>query len=355
MMNREHKIGTVLAVAGFLTLPFFVGIPLLAVGLILLIRGVRLHAERWIRVLFWIASAALILSVALFAMFPPGGAHGAESGIARSILCAAPVCLAILTSVAMAALTFARFESLSRKDRIKGLVFGGLSLLGFGIALVIGFPWQMLGFAGLTAGVWACMRWRKRRRARRAEALRNSPVGVAAPALAAPPPEPPVPAAKPPKPPRVRKPLCGILAWLLPLSALPVGYLILRLCDREGGAAIACFVPAVWALIPLPVALCLSPAVRKSPLRILALLLPPGALFGLILMGSVNGGGNGTGFVGWVYLAWALLPLMAGLCAAPLLALASLWRRERYPALAVVPLVLCGASLVFYVISLVFG
>jgi hypothetical protein len=337
-----------------LTLPFLIGIPLSAIGLLLLVQGERLRAERWIRVLFRMVSAALILSVALFVTFPPDGAHSAEAGIARSILCVSPVCLALLLSVAMAALTFARFESLSLKHRIMGLVFGGLSLLGFGTALVIGFPWQMLVIAGLSATGLACVRWRKRRRARRAEALLNPAVGAAAPALAATPPEPTVPVAKPPKPPRVRKPLCGILAWLLPLSAPPAGYLILRLCDREGGAAIACFVPAAWALIPLPVALCLSPAVRKSPLRILAFLLPPTTLFGLMI--TVHGGGdNGTGFIGWAYLALALLPLLAGLCAAPILALASLWRRERYPALAVVPLVLYGASLVFYVIVLAFG
>lgn len=353
-MNREHKIGTALTVAGILTLPFFIGIPLLLIGIIVLARGIRLQAERWIHALFCIVSAALILAIALFVIFPPDGAHSAESGISRAILCAAPVCLAILISVAMAALTFARLQSLARKDRILGLVFGGLSLLGFGIALAVGFPWQMLGIAVLSSAGWACIRWRKRRRARRSEALLNPPVGVVEPALAAPPPEQPVPVAKPPKPPRVRKPLCGILAWLLPVSALLVGYLILRLCDKESGAAIACFVPAFWALIPLPVALCLSPTVRKSPLRILAFLLPPGALFGLMIMGG-SGGGNGTGFIGWAYLALALLPLMASLCAAPILALASLWRRERYPALAVIPLVLYGIALVLYVMSLAFG
>jgi uncharacterized membrane protein SirB2 len=177
-MNRERKIGTVLTVAGILTLPFFIGIPLLVIGSLLLVQGERLRAERWIRVLFWMVSAALVLSVALFVLFPPDGAHGAESGIARSILCAAPVCLAILISVAMAALTFARFESLSRKHRTMGLFFCGLSLSGFGMALVVGFPWQMLGIAGLSAVVWACTACRKRRRSRRTDALLNPPHGA---------------------------------------------------------------------------------------------------------------------------------------------------------------------------------
>jgi hypothetical protein len=52
-MKREHKFGTALSVAGILTLPFFVGIPLLAVGILLLAMGERIQAERWIRVLFW--------------------------------------------------------------------------------------------------------------------------------------------------------------------------------------------------------------------------------------------------------------------------------------------------------------
>jgi len=296
-MNREHKIGMALIVAGFLTLPFFIGLPLLIIGIVLFVRGIRLHAERWIHVLFWMVSAALILSVALFALFPPDEASSAESGIARSILCAAPVCLAILISVAMAALTAARFESLSRMDRIMGLVFGGLSLLGFGIALVIGFSWQMLGIAGLSTAGWACMRWRKRRRARRAEALLNSPVGVAEPALAAPPPEPPVPVAKTPKLPRLRKPLCGILAWLLPLLAVPIGFLFGWLANQK----------------------------------------------------------SYEGFQAWDIVAWAVLPLLLALCISPILAIMSLLRRERRPGLAVVMLVLYGASLVFYVIVLAFG
>jgi hypothetical protein len=189
-MNRERKMATVLTVIGVLTLPLFIGIPLLLIGIILLVRGIRVHAERWIRVLFWIVLSALVSAIALFVMFSPDGAHSAESGIARSILCASPVCLAILISVAMAALTAARFESLSRKARMMGLVFGGLTLFGFCMALVIGFPWQMLGIAGLSAATWAYMRWRKRRRARRAEAFLNPPVGVVTPPLAAPPPVP---------------------------------------------------------------------------------------------------------------------------------------------------------------------
>jgi hypothetical protein len=58
-MKREHKYGTAFSVAGVLTLPFFVGIPLLAVGILLLIWGERIRAECWIRVLFWMVPAAL--------------------------------------------------------------------------------------------------------------------------------------------------------------------------------------------------------------------------------------------------------------------------------------------------------
>jgi hypothetical protein len=39
-MNRDRKIGTVLTVAGVLTLPFFIGIPLLVIGVVLLARGI---------------------------------------------------------------------------------------------------------------------------------------------------------------------------------------------------------------------------------------------------------------------------------------------------------------------------
>jgi len=147
--------------------------------------------------------------------------------------------------------------------------------------------------------------------------------------------------------PRTRKPVYGILAWVLPLSAILVGYLFLRLCDRKGGEVFALFLPPAWGLLPLLVALCSSPIVRKSPLRILALLLPPPAIFGLMMMLGGNSNSS-SGFGGLVYVVIMFLPLVIGLCASPILAIVSLLRRERYPGLAVAVLVLCGIALFWY-------
>jgi membrane protein implicated in regulation of membrane protease activity len=80
--------------------------------------------------------------------------------------------------VAMAVLTVARFQSLSRKARIMGLFFAGLSMVGLCMALVIGFPWQMLGIAAVSTAGWASMKWRRRVRSRRSEALLSPHVGV---------------------------------------------------------------------------------------------------------------------------------------------------------------------------------
>ncbi|MCL4180091.1 MAG: hypothetical protein KJ072_20380 [Verrucomicrobia bacterium] len=354
-MKRENKYGTALTAVGVLTLPFFVGIPLLAVGILLLIWGERIQAERWIRVLFWMVPAALALAAMLFLLFPIEGGHDAESSIARSILCVSPLFLAILISLAMAALTVAQFPSLSRKHRVMGLGFGVLCGLAAGVALVAVFPWQSLAVAGLTLGVWAAMAWRGRRRARRTEASQHPTVPVVAPASTGASGDPPVPVVTRPKAPRVRKPICGILAWVMPLSAIPVALFMTKLLDSQGGVAFAWLPPVVWAAIPLLVALGLSPNVRKSPRRILALLLPSAAILGwMLLLGS---GASGSAFDGWLLLGLAITPLMIGLGVAPLLAIASLWRRERYPGLAVailalyiVPLagwlVLCGVALI---------
>lgn len=149
------------------------------------------------------------------------------------------------------------------------------------------------------------------------------------------------------KSPRTRKPVCGILAWVLPLSAILVGYLFLRLCDRKGGEVFALLIPPAWGLIPLLVALCMSPTVRKSPLRILALLLPPPAIFGLMMMTGGNSN-SGSGFGGLIYVVLMILPLVIGLCASPILAIVSLLRRERYPGLAVAVLILYGIALFWY-------
>lgn len=231
MELSEQKYGIALTAVGALTLPFFLGIPLLAIGILLLTQGDRVNAQRWIRVLFWIVLAALSVFGILLIVDPmKEGRHSSEGGMAWALLLVTPLCLAILVSLAMAALTLARFQSLSRKDRIMGLGFGGLCVWGGCIALVCAFPWQALGVAVLSAGlsavVWAGMAWRRRRRAQRSEALRNPPAAVAEPVPTTPVarvPEPP----KLPKPPRTRKPVCGMIAWVLLLLAVPIGVLII--------------------------------------------------------------------------------------------------------------------------------
>jgi hypothetical protein len=328
-MKREHKYDTALCVAGVLTLPFFVGIPLLAVGILLLIWGERIQAERWIRVLFWMVPAALALAVTLFLLVPIEGGHDAESSIARSILCAAPLFLAILISLAMAALTAARFPSLSRKHRVMGLGFGVLCGLVAGVALVAVFPWPSLATAGLAMGIWAGVAWRRRRRTRRTEASQHPTVTVVAPPSTGALDDSPVPVVARPKAPRVGKPICGILAWVMPLTAIPVALFMTKLLDSQGGVAFAWLPPVVWAAIPLLVALGVSPNVRKSPRRILALLLPSVAIFGWMLF--LGSGASGSAFDGWLFLGLAITPLMIALGVAPLLAIASLRRRERHP------------------------
>jgi hypothetical protein len=201
--------------------------------------------------------------------------------------------------------------------------------------------------------------------ARRADVLPKPPAAVAEPAVIAPHGAPPVPppglpalpftppspslqppalpletpasVARPPKPPRVEKPLCGILAWLLLLSGILVGFVMMKLFNQKDGVGIAFMLPPAWALIPLLFALCTSSRVRRSPSRILGLLLPPVASFGFMWLIESQ---PANGYEGWGYLFWSALPVALGLCAAPLLALQSLRRRERYPALAVTLLAL---------------
>jgi len=288
-VNRERKYGLTLTVVGGLTLPFFIGLPLLASGVVLLVSGGSIRTERWIRVLFCLVLGALALGVGLAIAFPVGG-HGAETDIGRSVLCFVPVFLGVLCSLAMAALTAARFPSLSVKDRALGLGFGVLCGLGLCIALVLCFPWPALGLAGLSIIVWGWIAWRKRRRCRRAAGLVKPQAEVLAPELPVPAPELPAPVAKPPKRPRVRRPICGVLAWVFPLLAVPVGVLLAHLADRFG---------------------------------------------------------RYEGFQGWAVLGWLFLPLIFAAPASFILAIVSLCRRERCPGVAISVLVLGAIGLLF--------
>jgi hypothetical protein len=128
----------------------------------------------------------------------------------------------------------------------------------------------------------------------------------------------------------------------MPLSAVPLGFLILMLFDTAGGV-ISLLLPIAWAAVPLMVALWGSPRVRQSPLRILALLTPSAAMFALCF--PIFSGGDDWGLGS---LAWAVIPLMIALGTAPILAIASLWRRERFPGLAAVVLVGYGGWLTVY-------
>ena len=138
----------------------------------------------------------------------------------------------------------------------------------------------VLGVAGLA--VWSFVVYRKRKRARCAAATQNPPAEVVVPELPVPHPIPVAPVAKPPKPPRVRKPVCGIWAWVLPLLAVPIG----------------------------------------------------------ILLGYLAGRGNYEGFQAWAILGWLFFPLILAVPTSFILAIVSLCRRERYPSLAITMLVL---------------
>jgi uncharacterized membrane protein len=72
-----------------------------------------------------------------------------------------------------------------------------------------------------------------------------------------------------------------------------------------------------------------------------------------ILLGWLASRENYEGFEAWAILGRAVLPLLLALCIAPILAIASLLRRERHPWLAVVMLVFYGVFSFLYGISLV--
>lgn len=227
-MNRERKYGIALTVVGVLTSPFFVGLPLLAAGFLLLVVGTRLRTDLWIRVLFCLAVVALVLAFAFMLAFPVGGGHDAETDIGRSVLCAAPIFVAILMSLGMAALTAARFPVLSPTYRVMGLGPGVLCVVGAGVGLYFMFPWQMLWTAAVAVTVCACVAWRKLRRKGRAERQRKLPVQATTPAVPRAPAEPPAPVAKPAKPLRTAKPVCGVWALVLVVLALPLGLLVVH-------------------------------------------------------------------------------------------------------------------------------
>lgn len=294
-MKRETRTAVGWIVAGILTLPFGIGIPLLVVGLALHILGERLRAERWIAVLFWMTLVLLGAGVGLLCAFPVEGADSAEAGMARSVLGAAPLVLAALLSLAMTALTLARFQSLSTGFRVRGLACGAL-LVGTAVVVLAGmFPWPAAGLGGLSVAIWAGLRWR-RRRIRRKSMSSTPDDGTARPASARVAPEPVV---KSPALPRTRKPVCGILAWVLLLLAVPAGLLVIH------------------------------------------------GLGAVVDTSDFKGMGAGLAIVG-LGIGTAML---FG-CISAVLALVSLRRRERYPALAAVLLVLYGLPLLVWGILL---
>ena len=163
-----------------------------------------------------------------------------------------------------------------------------LIVVGCLIALVLYFIKfvVVLGVAGLAVWIWLV--YRKRKRTRRAAVSQNPPAEAVAPELPVPHPIPVAPVAMPPKPPRVRRPLCGIWAWVLPLLAVPIGILLGYLANR---------------------------------------------------------GGHYEGFQAWAILGWLFFPLILAVPISFILAIVSLCRRERFPGLAI-------ALLALYVIGL---
>lgn len=164
-MTREGRFNLALLVLGVLTLPCIIGVPLLAAGIVLRVSSDRIRIERWIRVLLRAIVSALAVGLALLVAFPSDKAADSESSIARSILCAAPVFLAVLMGIGMAALTIGLFRTLAPKYRIMGLLPAGLFAVGTGGALVWAFPWQVVGvLAGATTLAALILGCRGRRR-----------------------------------------------------------------------------------------------------------------------------------------------------------------------------------------------
>ena len=245
-MKRENRYGVGLVAAGILTLPFLAGIPLLVVGLLLLNVGGNIRADRWIRVLFPVAVAAMALSVVLLLVIDIEGQPSAERGIALSIFCVAPGLLGVMIGIALAALTIGRFKSLTPACRFMGLSLGILCGVALGIAIILEFPWQTLMFSTVVVGVWLGISWWNRR-------------GQSVPPTA------PAREAGAPVPPRTRRPLFGLLAWALPVLAAILGVIIVYglgsivdTSDFKGmGAGMAIlgagFVPLILALVASPV------------------------------------------------------------------------------------------------------
>lgn len=173
------------------------------------------------------------------------------------------------------------------------LVVGLLPISACCLLLVSEFPWLLLVLAGLAGAGWLFAGLRKRTRTRRAAAPRRPLVAPAEPALSVTRPARAEPVAIPPSPPRVRnrRPVCGILAWVVPLLAVPIG----------------------------------------------------------ILLGYLAGQGHYEGWDGLAILGWVFIPIAIALGFSLILAIASVLRRERYPWLAVTLLVLQAIALAFAV------
>jgi positive regulator of sigma E activity len=145
----------------------------------------------------------------------------------------------------------------------------------------------LLGLAG--GAIWFFVVSRRTKRMRQIEASLQPRAKLEVLASPVPPPVPVAPVAVPPTPPRVRRPVCGIWAWVLPLLAVPSG----------------------------------------------------------ILLGYLAGRGNYEGFQGWAILGWLFLPLVVAMPTSFVLAIVSLCRRERYPSLGITLLVSYAIGLAF--------
>lgn len=245
----------------------------------------------------------LCLVVAIWAIGTYFGATSSSDPAGQGYAIAIPIITALLVSIPFA-FSLSRTpvsEDAGRHKALRILLYVPLAIaVSPVILIVVGsllflvfsfFKFVLLpGLAGVA--IWFFVVYRRRKRARQIEASlqpRAEPEVTASPM---PPPVPVTPVAIPPTSARVRKPVCGISAWGLPLLAVPIGILLAYLADR---------------------------------------------------------GHNYEGFQGWAILGWLFLPLVFAVPTSLILAIVSLCRRERYPGLAVVLLVLYAVTLAFWI------
>lgn len=121
--NRRRRYGIGLILVGALTLLFFIGLPLLIIGIVLLVAGEdRGKHQKWIRVFFWGALFLVAVAFALPFVIPiDERLPGPDAAGVIQALFFGPLLLVFMIGVAMSTLTVASFRDLSWKYRLMGM------------------------------------------------------------------------------------------------------------------------------------------------------------------------------------------------------------------------------------------